>query len=256
MKLDNTDKINRILEIYTELMNGCVVEKTKKAQDYDVNERSIERDINDIRNFIRRETGESDAVVFDKKMKGYRLEKAYTSCQPNAVVEKMSEIGKAIWQCRYLHITYKQEENRMISEMVKPIAIMFSEGYFYMAAFWDEEASENQTENAGGIYPSMYRIDCIKKVKMQEEPFRIPYGCKFEEGEFRQQIPFLYGGKLRDVKFRCPSTLKAEVMERFPTAKIFQEDGEVYTMSAQVLGKEVEIWIKNHSEETEILEQD
>lgn len=43
------DKIERVLGIYTKLINGCLVNKGEEAQNYGVNERSIQRDIDDIR---------------------------------------------------------------------------------------------------------------------------------------------------------------------------------------------------------------
>lgn len=36
-----TDKIERILSIYTKLLNGSIINKTREAYNYGVNERSI-----------------------------------------------------------------------------------------------------------------------------------------------------------------------------------------------------------------------
>ena len=46
------DKTSRILGIYSKLINGYVVNKAEEAANYGVNERSIQRDIDDIRNFV------------------------------------------------------------------------------------------------------------------------------------------------------------------------------------------------------------
>lgn len=48
MDFQRGDKIARILDLYTKLMNGYVVYKSKEAEHYGVNERSIQRDIDDI----------------------------------------------------------------------------------------------------------------------------------------------------------------------------------------------------------------
>ena len=45
-------KMERVLGIYTQLLDGQIVNKTAEAQRYGVNERSIQRDIDDIRNFL------------------------------------------------------------------------------------------------------------------------------------------------------------------------------------------------------------
>ena len=52
MEDNKNDKIERVLGIYTKLMNGDLVNKMQEAQKYGVNERSIQRDIDDIRNFL------------------------------------------------------------------------------------------------------------------------------------------------------------------------------------------------------------
>jgi len=45
-------KIERVLGIYTKLLNGYIV---NKANEYGVNERSIQRDVDDIRNYLELE---------------------------------------------------------------------------------------------------------------------------------------------------------------------------------------------------------
>lgn len=42
-------KIERTLGIYTKLINGCLINKSEEANNYGVNERTIQRDIDDIR---------------------------------------------------------------------------------------------------------------------------------------------------------------------------------------------------------------
>ncbi|MCM1540348.1 MAG: hypothetical protein NC121_03715 [Blautia sp.] len=74
------DKIGRVLSIYTKLLNGDVVKKGEEARAYGVNERSIQRDIDDIRNFLDADaehTGYLNSVVYDRIRKGYRLEQIY-----------------------------------------------------------------------------------------------------------------------------------------------------------------------------------
>ena len=46
------DKINRTLYIYSELLQGNVVEKSKLAEYTGVSEKSIQRDFEDIRNSL------------------------------------------------------------------------------------------------------------------------------------------------------------------------------------------------------------
>jgi len=76
------NKIERVLEIYTKLINGYLINKTKEAQNYGVDERSILRDINTIRVFLESNIEDSNclnSVIYDRIDKGYRLKQIYKS---------------------------------------------------------------------------------------------------------------------------------------------------------------------------------
>ena len=49
-------KSQRILEIYVRLQQGDVLKKAQLAQEYDVNQRSIQRDMEDLRRFLAEHT--------------------------------------------------------------------------------------------------------------------------------------------------------------------------------------------------------
>ena len=77
MSKADTGKERRILSIYTELVNGKVINKAEMAEKYGVDARSIQRDLADIRSFIEEstiETGVENDLVYDAKQKGFRLE--------------------------------------------------------------------------------------------------------------------------------------------------------------------------------------
>ena len=67
------DKSNRILSIYSKLMNGAIVDKSEEALNSGVNERTIQRDIYDIRNHLEQEIttqGVKNEVIYDRAKKG------------------------------------------------------------------------------------------------------------------------------------------------------------------------------------------
>ena len=72
---DRAGKMERILGIYTKLIEGRVVNKHEEAVRYGVNERSIERDIEDIREFFDHDVDSNyhNSVLFDKHFGGYVL---------------------------------------------------------------------------------------------------------------------------------------------------------------------------------------
>lgn len=66
----NGVKSARLLEIYSRLSEGAVLKKSELAQDFHVTQRSIQRDIEDLRCFFAERHLEQD-VIYDTKLRGY-----------------------------------------------------------------------------------------------------------------------------------------------------------------------------------------
>lgn len=313
-----TEKIKRILHIYSKIMEGGVVNKAEVARDFGVNERSIQRDIEDIRNFMQDnlvEGGTQYSVIYDREKKGYCLEKiskikftnsellaigkilldsrAFTKKEMQSVLERIIrsgapeesqkmikelllseiyhyveprhgrnvedmlwEIGQAIRQNRYMEITYQRsKDKKLVCRKIKPMAIIFSEYYFYLTAFIDEKDEvRNYFQVENDMFPTIYRIDRIQEFKVLEEQFYVPYKDRFQEGEFRKRVQFMYGGTLQSVKFKYTGTDVDVVLDRLPTAKILDETEEGYIISAEVFGKGIDMWIRSQGNMVEVLE--
>lgn len=245
-------KIERVLRIYTKLLNGSLVNKAEEALNYGVNERSIQRDMDDIRNFLALEQvdkGIGCSIVYDRVQKGYRMERTHRTVLSNGeilaickvvlgskafakkelsellnkvivngsskkdqdvlralvgneefhygelhsktgLVDQLWEIGQAIRGCHYMDVEYRDSQGNILqSWRIKPVAILFSESYFYLAAF-PEQGEDYWKKNTavGDTSLKIYRIDRIGKLKILEDRFHIPYSNRFEEGIFRKKI--------------------------------------------------------------------
>lgn len=88
-------KIDRVLGIYTKFINGYLVNKAEEAINYNVNERSIQRDIDDIRNYLETDSENSgyvNSVIYDRIDKEYRLEQIYNAKFSNSEVLAICKI--------------------------------------------------------------------------------------------------------------------------------------------------------------------
>lgn len=317
---ERNDRVERILGIYTGLMNGYVINKAESAQKYGVNERTIQRDIDDIRNYLEIEAsnnGYQNVVVYDRNKKGYRLDQIYKMrltnsevlaickilldsraftkeemksmlnrlvdcCVPEKnrktvtdlirneqyhyvephhhqiFIDTMWQVGQAIQQSRYIEIKYQGNQGSTVkTRKLMPLAIMFSEFYFYLAAFIDSEEVRGNFDVINDSFPTIYRIDKIQDLKILDEHYHIPYTDRFEEGEFRKRIQFMYGGKIQRLKFKYTGYDVNAVLDRLPTAKIVGEEEFVdengkkrtaYQISAEVFGKGVDMWLRSQGD--------
>jgi predicted DNA-binding transcriptional regulator YafY len=313
--MDN-GKVDRTLGIYTRLMGGYIVSKTEEAQRYGVNERTIQRDIDDIRNFLETEVENSgiiNSIIYDRYEKGYKLEQVYqlklsnseilaickillesrafskiemqemldkliSCCVPkrnqkivkelianeefhyveprhqSQFLDTLWDIGQAIRNCNYIEVDYERiKDKKIVNRKLKPLAIMFSEYYFYVTAFIDDEEVKKDFDVINDSFPTIYRVDRIQKLKICNEKFHIPYSSRFEEGEFRKRVQFMYGGKLKKVKFRYKGCDTDAILDKLPTAVVKSEDEDGIIIEAEVFGDGIDMWIRSQGEMIEMI---
>ena len=172
------------------------------------------------------------------------------------ILEKMWNLSAAIREHKEIKITYMRQSGDDVSRVLKPVGIMFSEFYFYLVGFIDKE---NQLEKIkfeveNDPFPTIYRIDRIKEYTITDRHFNVPYQNRFEEGEFRKRVQFMYGGKLQKIKFWYKGPSVEAVLDRLPTAKILQHDGNGYLISAEVFGKGIDMWLRSQGDMVEVVE--
>ncbi len=160
-----------------------------------------------------------------------------------SILNGLWDIGQAVKEHRVMEIEYERmKEPKLVRRRIQPVGIMFSEYYFYLTAFLENKES---FENPDDLFPTIYRIDRIQSFKVLDEHFHVPYSERFEEGEFRKRVQFMYGGKLQRIKFRYTGPSLEAVLDRLPTAKVIREDNEGWTVEAEVFGKGIDMWLRS-----------
>ena len=165
------------------------------------------------------------------------------------VLKDLWEIGQAVQQHWVMEIEYQKLKNHeTVHRVVEPVGILFSEYYFYLAAYIRDIDRKEAFANPKDAFPTIYRIDRIKRFHVTDERFRPAYATRFQEGEFRKRVQFMYGGRLQTVKFTYCGTSIEAVLDRLPTAEIVNEKDGVYTVKAEVFGSGIEMWLKGQGE--------
>ena len=162
------------------------------------------------------------------------------------------EISQAVQNHQMMEIEYERlKEPRLVRRRVKPVGIMFSEYYFYLTAFLEDK---DTFENPDDLFPTIYRIDRIRNVQLLDEHFKVPYKDRFQEGEFRKRVQFMYGGKLERIRFHYTGPSIEAVLDRLPTAEIVERDETGWTVEAEVFGRGIEMWLRSQGDYIERME--
>ena len=310
-------KNNRTLDLYTRLCKGKVINKSEEAQRFGVDERSIQRDIDDIRSFLDdcavTDSTDTRKIIYDRTKKGFImtgnesalmdnseilavskillesraftkkeitaiLDKLVLGCVPrknmklvsdlianekyhyvelhhkSCIKDKLWEIGNEIKQYNLLEIVYyRQVDSKTpVKRIVQPVAVLFSEYYFYLNAYITEQNEQGKYVRKYD-YPAIFRIDRIKSYRELGEKFEIPYASRFEEGEYRKRIQFMYAGELVKLQFRYTGENVEAILDRLPTAKIVSEKEGESIIEAEVYGKGILMWLLSQGKMVEVL---
>lgn len=123
--MDNINK-NRKLSIYSKLIRGCYIDKEEEAENYGVSLRTIQRDLEDIRDFMAEENS-GNKIIYDKKLDMYRA-----SYSEDAIVTTTAiALIKILLGCKAFT---KNELKRIIEELCP--------GYYD----WNSEATKEKND--------------------------------------------------------------------------------------------------------------
>lgn len=172
-----------------------------------------------------------------------------------AFVDKLWTLGEAIRDHRVMEMDYVGTHNAVPKHRrVQPVGILFSEYYFYLAAFIEGIDKKEHFANPEDRSPTIYRVDRIASFTVTSDRFDIPYKDRFQEGEMRKRIQFMYGGKLRHIQFKYTGPNIEAVLDRLPTARVVEElpDGGQLVEAEVFDGNGLDMWLRSQGEWVEM----
>jgi predicted DNA-binding transcriptional regulator YafY len=160
------------------------------------------------------------------------------------LLARIWELSQFIAGREMVSFTYTRQDGAARGHIVKPVALMFSEFYFYLIAFLADESKDS---------PTVFRADRIENLRGSGKTFKIPYAKKFSDGEFRKRVQFMYPGELRKIRFSYSGPAVESVLDRLPTAEILSEKDGVYELRAEVYGIGADMWLRSQGDAVRVI---
>ena len=181
-------------------------------------------DVLEIISKLKRLTSYSDRKMLDDIVRKelYHYKEVKHDCK--SVINNLWQIINAIEQKYEITIEYYKMDRKNIARRIKPIAILFSEYYFYLIAFHVEGDS---------FQPIYYRVDRIVNIIKHKKKFSME-DYSVDEGEIKNKVQFMFPGKCQKVQFEFSGPSVQAVLDRLPTAKIIEFNGKKYLIEAEV----------------------
>lgn len=288
-----TEKKNRILDIFYRAMRGEKIKVMSLASEYGVSEKSISRDIAEIKNFLSEGMDQFAGVelVYDYTDKAYRLEfdhfllskelfsvvkmligcrgfskdellelveklRQFTTVEDRmllnqliqnelyhyqevrhdcvSVIDNLWKLTGCINEQKEITIRYNKMNREQVEHRVQPVAVMFSEYYYYLIAF-RTDLEEKQ--------PRYFRVDRIVQIVEHRKSFVKENKHCFSEGELRKQIHFMLPGELRRIRFEFNGPSVQAILDKIPTAKVIGKNGKSHIIEAETFGKGINMFL-------------
>ena len=181
-------KNQRILDIYLRLLNNREVNRKKLAQEYGVSERSIHRDISDLRNFLL-STNNLSEIIYDDKTNGYIL---YNEDNQKLTNSEILAVCKILLDSRAF---LKSEMTSIIDKLIKQCIpkesylkvskLIENEKFHYMELQHKKEFLENLWEIGEAVQKHLkMEIEYEKIDKTIVKRTILPVGIMFSEYYF------------------------------------------------------------------------
>lgn len=303
MKVDKL-KSFRLLNMYEKLNRGDIINKKQFASEFGISEKSVQRDIDDLRAYLSEsyESGDDITIEYDYVKGGYRLikqerefltneeifavakvllesrgfnkqelntliDKLMLQATPSArvnikelilnerfhyipprhgkpLIEPLWELNEHIFNKEIIEFDYVRKDGAASHRKVKPLSLMFSDYYFYLIAWMADDSKD---------YPTVFRIDRISNLKCDGEKYKIPYSERFEDGEFRKRVQFMYSGPLKTILFEFTGPSIEAILDRIPGAEIIAQDGNKYVLKAECYGDGILMWLRTQDDYVRII---
>ena len=172
------------------------------------------------------------------------------------VLDTMWRLGEALREHKEVEVDYRKPgDGSLVHRVLRPAGIMFSEFYFYLAGFIVPKQDDSFKEEVEkDPFPTIYRIDRIEHLEVTNKHYNVPYASRFEEGEFRKRVQFMFGGELRKIRFYYKGANPEHVLDRLPTAEIIEKNEKGFLITAEVFGSGIDIWIRSQGDLVEVVE--
>ena len=310
-------KSSRILEIYQLFLSGKTINKKELAEKYQANPRSIQRDIESIRDFLSEQStqkGVLQTIEYDGAARGFKLVKQDVSsltngemlavckiliesrafkkdeldsllnrllnlcvspkeksqiewffaneiynyanpAHPPVDLDLLWQLAEAIRQQFVIEIKYhKIKDSETVIRLVEPVGLLFSEYYFYLMAFIEDDELKDNFEVPDDKNPTIYRLDRLDGVNVLNKHFRVAYQERFEEGVYKNISQYMKGGLVENIKFECGNSALEATLDRFPTAKIVSEGESGKTLSTTAFVRGFNTWALSQGKNIKVLE--
>ena len=154
------------------------------------------------------------------------------------------QLINCITEKREISIEYNRMDRKAVIHRIRPASVMFTDYYFYLIAFNTEGMLDK---------PLYFRVDRIKYITEHRKNSIHGEAPGFDEGLLRQRSLFMWPGKLRTIRFEFTGSAIHAVLDKLPTARVIERNGQNYIVETDVYGDGIKMWILSQGSRIKVI---
>lgn len=194
-----------------------------------------------LKNFISFHDKEILEQILLKEM--YQYNEVNHDCK--SVIDNLWQLTRCIHEKIEISVMYYKMDRKLVERRIKPVAIMFSDYYFYLIAYRSDKDDWK---------PLYYRVDRIVNIVEHRKHFALDKKHDFDEGKLRQKIQFMFPGELRKIKFEYTGPSVQAILDKIPTAKVIDIKGDIKIIEAETFGIGINMFLLSQGKMVKVLE--
>lgn len=151
-----------------------------------------------------------------------------------SVIDNLWQLSRYIDERIEITISYYKISRDMVERRIMPVAITFSDYYFYLIAYRCDQEDWK---------PLYYRVDRIINIVEHRKRFEIKRGHDLDEGELRSKIQFMFPGEYRKIRFEYTGTSVQAILDKIPTAKVIDVQENKKIIEAETFGTGINMFL-------------
>lgn len=151
-----------------------------------------------------------------------------------SVIDILWQLTRCIHEKIEITVSYYKMDRHMVERRLMPVAITFSDYYFYLIAYRCDEDDWK---------PLYYRVDRIVNIVEHRKHFEIDREHDFDEGELRSKIQFMHPGEYRKIRFEYRGRSVQAILDKLPTARVIDKKGDRAVIEAETYGTGINMFL-------------
>ena len=172
----------------------------------------------------------------------YQYNEVNSDCA--SVIDNIWKLTRCIYEKVEISITYYKSERNLVTRRIMPVAIIFSDYYFYLIAFRCDKDDWK---------PLYYRVDRVVDIIEHRKHFVIEKEYDFDEGELRKKIQFMFSGECRKIRFEYSGASVQAILDKIPTAKVIDKTDNKHIIEAETYGTGINMYLLSQGARVKVL---